>query len=300
MVSTKIEPLTQVSIVIPSYNMGWCLPRAIKSCLKQTVKAKEIIIVDDCSADDTHAIVKHYLTKYPQIKYIRLTHNSGSATAMISGVKAANGDWIAFLDADDELTHDSLSSRLDVISNYSEPDKLGFIYGHVYVQKDSGLKLIKNKLISGYQYPYLTKELSLCQQIVLLVRRETLINSGYPTFILPYATDDDMIMSLAKISEIAYTEKPVAIIHLHESVGRMSNNLKQVAIGTKGLINKYSHDIIQYHGYSRLLLWKIRLLRRYVEAEIQVQHNLLVTFFLKIIYHFLQFIVIHTFDIHWL
>ena len=107
-------------------------------------------------------------------------------------------------------------------------------------------------------------------------------------------------MSLAKISEITYTEEPVAIIHLHESVGRMSNNLKQVAIGTKGLINKYSHDIIRYHGYGRLFLWQLRLFRRYVESEIQVKHNLVITLFLKLIYQTLQFIVLHTFDIHWL
>ena len=298
MVSKKIA--SQVSIVIPSYNMAWCLSRAIKSCLNQSSLPAEIIIVDDCSNDDTSIVVKKLSLKHPLIKYIKLAHNSGAALAMMEGVKAARCDWVAFLDADDELTPDSLSSRLTAISLYPRPTKLGFVYGDVYVQKDSGLKLIKNKHLSGYQYPYLTKELSLCQQIVLLVRRETLLKSGYPTTILPYATDDDMIMSLAKISDITSTMQPVAIIHLHNSTTRMSNNLRQVAQGTKDLIAKYRLDIIHYHGYGRLFLWYLRLFRRYVEAEIQSEHNLVSTFILKLVYQTLQFIVLHTFDIHWL
>lgn len=289
-----------VAIVIPSYNMGWCIKRAIKSCLKQTVKSHEIIIIDDASTDDTTKIVKKLIVKYPIITYIRKAANTGTAQAMMIGVKTAKSEWVAFLDADDELTSNSLESRLTIIQNYPNPEKLGFVYGNVYVEMAEEQKLIKNKLISGYQYPYLTKELSLCQQIVMLVRKKHLLATGYPTITLPSSTDDDMLLSLAKDYEIAYTEEPVAIIHLHNSNTRMTNNLDRVADGTAGLIYKYKTDIVKYHGEIRLLLWYLRLFRRRVEVEIGNGHTLVVATILKIIYQILQFIVIKTFEIHWL
>lgn len=289
-----------VAIIIPSYNMGWCIARAINSCLKQTVKSPEIIVVDDASTDNTATVVKKLASKHPNIRYIRQEQNMGAAQAMMVGVKAAKSNWVAFLDADDELTPNSLSSRLDVIQKHTYPNKLGFVYGNVYVEVEGGLKLIKNKLISGYQYPYLTKELSLCQQIVVLVRKQYLLDSGYPTVYLPSSTDDDMILTLAKRYEIGYTTDPVAIIHLHDSTSRMTNNLDRVADGTAILIAKYKQDIIHYHGYARLMLWYLRLFRRRLEAEIGRGHNIVTTSFLKVVYQVLQFVVRQSFDIHWL
>jgi len=290
----------EVSIIIPAYNMAWCLPRAIKSCLKQTVKPSEIIIVDDGSTDKTKSVMQKLCLEYPHIEYLSLTKNRGAAVAMMTGVKAAKSRWVAFLDADDELTNDSLALRLAAVANYASPAKLGFVYGDVYVKHGDNLKLIKNKYLSGYQYPYLTQELSLCQQIVMLVDRVKLLKSGYPTATLSYATDDDMLMTLAKESEITYTQNPVAIIHLHQSKSRMSNNLDRVAEGTASLIQKYRKDIIHYHGYGRLFLWHLRLFRRRVEAEKTREHNILYSWILKVLYAALQFFVTKTFDIHWL
>ena len=294
-----------VSIVIPTFNMAWCIERAVKSCLKQTVKSPGIIVIDDASTDNTSTVVKKLASKHPNIRYIRQEKNVGAAQAMMVGVKAARSIWVAFLDADDELTPNSLESRLNIIQNYSYPDKLGFVYGNIYVEKEGGLKLIKNKLISGYQYPYLTKELSLCQQIVVLVRKQYLLDSGYPTIYLPSSTDDDMILTIAKKYEIGYTTDPVAIIHLHDSTSRMTNNREYkleifIADGTAGLIAKYKPDIIRYHGYPRLFLWYLRLFRRRIEAEIDKGHNTIFTYFLKVMYQILQYIVLKTFDIHWL
>src|ERR1044072_212389 len=86
-----------VSVVIPTYNSGPYLLEAIDSLLAQTLLPSEIIVVDDGSSDDTPARLKDYRGR---IRYI-YQENMGVSAARNRGIEAANGDFIAFLDADD-------------------------------------------------------------------------------------------------------------------------------------------------------------------------------------------------------
>lgn len=97
--SKQLDKYT-VSIVIPCYNYAKFLPLAIESCLKQTHRPKEIIVVDDGSTDDTAVVAKRY--KKHQIQYI-YQPNAGPSAARNAGVRAAQGEWIICLDADDML-----------------------------------------------------------------------------------------------------------------------------------------------------------------------------------------------------
>jgi glycosyltransferase involved in cell wall biosynthesis len=93
--------LPKVSIVIPTYNSVKSLPKAINSILSQTYHDYEIIIVDDGSIDNTKDVVDEYLKKYPEkIKYF-YQQNKRPAAARNLGIKNANGELSAFLDADD-------------------------------------------------------------------------------------------------------------------------------------------------------------------------------------------------------
>lgn len=89
-----------VSIVIPCYNYAKFLPFAIESCLKQTHRTREIVVVDDGSTDDTAAVAKGY--KQQGVKYIHQA-NAGPSAARNAGVRAARSEWIICLDADDML-----------------------------------------------------------------------------------------------------------------------------------------------------------------------------------------------------
>ena len=87
-----------ISVVIPAYNSARYIARTIESVLSQTLPADEIIIVDDGSTDDTAGVVAKFESK---VKYIHQT-NAGASVARNTGIEAAAGDWIAFLDSDDE------------------------------------------------------------------------------------------------------------------------------------------------------------------------------------------------------
>jgi len=99
----KILPL--VSIIIPTYNRAALLPRAIQSIQKQDVLEIEIIVIDDGSTDETQSLL-HKMNE-PRLRCIRFPENKGIGAARFTGVEAARGALIAFLDSDDEWTEES-------------------------------------------------------------------------------------------------------------------------------------------------------------------------------------------------
>ena len=89
-----------VSIIMPSYNTAKFISETIESVLVQTYTNWELIIVDDCSTDNTDEVVKSFLS-YNRIKYIKNEKNSGAAVSRNRALREAKGKWIAFLDSDD-------------------------------------------------------------------------------------------------------------------------------------------------------------------------------------------------------
>ena len=90
-----------VSIITPTYNCGKYISGTIESVLTQSYVDWEMIIVDDCSTDNTEEIVKRYSEKDSRIQYHCLEKNSGAAVARNFALALAKGTWIAFLDSDD-------------------------------------------------------------------------------------------------------------------------------------------------------------------------------------------------------
>lgn len=89
-----------VSIIMPSYNTGQFIAETIQSVLEQTYQNWELLIIDDCSSDNTDDVVKPFLTD-TRIHYLKNTVNSGAAVSRNYGLREAKGEWIAFLDSDD-------------------------------------------------------------------------------------------------------------------------------------------------------------------------------------------------------
>src|SRR4051812_3407097 len=89
-----------ISVVIPAYNSMDHIAEAIRSALNQTYVPLEVIVVDDGSTDGTGAFVQREFADCPKVKYL-LRKNGGPSAARNTGIAAAVGDWIAFLDSDD-------------------------------------------------------------------------------------------------------------------------------------------------------------------------------------------------------
>ena len=101
-----------VSIIMPSYNTAKYIEESIKTVLNQTYTNWELIIVDDCSTDDTDLIIKPYLED-KRIKYLKNEKNSGAAVSRNYALREAQGKWIAFLDSDDLWHPEKLERQIE-------------------------------------------------------------------------------------------------------------------------------------------------------------------------------------------
>ena len=124
----------KVSIITPVYNSGRFIKNTIDSVLNQTYENWEMILVDDCSTDNSEEIIKEYMNLDSRIKYIKLTENSGAAVARNTAIEASTGRFIAFLDSDDIWFRNKLQKQLDFMIN----NNVGFSFTAYETIKEDG------------------------------------------------------------------------------------------------------------------------------------------------------------------
>lgn len=126
-----------VSIITPVYNSEKYIADTINSVLSQTYKNWEMLIVDDCSKDDTANVIAQF--NDPRIKYFKLSQNSGAAVARNEALEMAQGKYIAFLDADDMWKSEKLEKQLEFMIK----NRIGFSFTSYEILKEQGNKVIK-------------------------------------------------------------------------------------------------------------------------------------------------------------
>jgi glycosyltransferase involved in cell wall biosynthesis len=131
--------MCKVSIIIPYYNSGHTILRALDSVKNQSFKDYEIIVINDGSKDDSEGIVKQYISDNKELKIKRLKQsNKGPAIARNNGMKIAKGEYIAFLDSDDSFE----PNKLEVQIEYMEKNKEIFITSTNYIiEKEDKLRI---------------------------------------------------------------------------------------------------------------------------------------------------------------
>lgn len=103
-----------VSIVIPCYNCSKFVNRAIESVFSQTLTNWELILVNNNSTDDTQVVLNQFCEAYPEFISCILELKPGAPAARNAGLRQAVGDWIQFLDADDELMPEKIATQLEI------------------------------------------------------------------------------------------------------------------------------------------------------------------------------------------
>lgn len=109
----------KVSIIIPAYNVQNEISRCLRSMINQVYKNIEIIVVDDASTDNTRSIIKKYAEKDNRIIPFYQTINKGVSAARNTGLMAATGDYIIFVDSDDEMIPSAIRRLVDVANKYN-------------------------------------------------------------------------------------------------------------------------------------------------------------------------------------
>ena len=209
-----------ISVVIPAYNAAEYIGRAIDSVLAQTRRPDEIIVVDDGSTDDTAGIVETYGS---QVRLIR-QENAGVSAARNTGINAATGEWIAFLDSDDEWLKEKLQLQVELLGR--NPDLVwstaNFIYCHC--GQDYHCQKLDEKtgeaFLNGVDFfeDYFDAYIKAAAGWTgtMIVKRDILKEAGLFQPEQLRFNDEDMWWRIAyRYPRIGYNSKPLAVYHMH-------------------------------------------------------------------------------------
>ncbi|WP_245681272.1 glycosyltransferase family 2 protein [Arcticibacter eurypsychrophilus] len=133
-----------ISVIMPCYNCQSFVSRAIESVLKQTYTDWELILVNNNSADQTQSVLDGYCALYPDKIYTYIEMKPGAPAARNKGLKYAKGEWIQFMDSDDELYSDKIEKQVEIAENTS----CDIVSGAYYLNK-----LVDGKVINTLKVP---------------------------------------------------------------------------------------------------------------------------------------------------
>lgn len=235
-----------VSVVIPTYNRAHLIGRAIQSVLNQTYQNFEIIVVDDASRDNMEEVVKSFSDM--RIRYIRHNKNKGGAAARNTGIRVAAGEYISFLDDDDEFLPEMLEKLLVVIENNNNID-LVFASG----------KVVKDGKVTGdrAKVPWVNriKKEDLIMRIFIadfipiqgtIVRKEKLLKVNGFDESVPSSHDHELWMRLVPICNVHFIDEP--LFNQHFSQKCITTNVKQRLVSQIKIFKKNSNILKSHVG----------------------------------------------------
>ena len=218
-----------VSIIMPSYNTAPFIKETIESVLGQSYTNWELIIVDDCSTDNTDEIVNGYLSDN-RIRYIKNAKNSGAAVSRNRALREAKGKWIAFLDSDDLWEPTKLEKQISFMqekgssfsyTNYIEIDENSAPNG----KKVSGPKKITELGMYSYCWPGCLTVMYDADKVGLIQIEDIKKNNDYA-----------MWLKVCKKADCYLLDETLA--RYRKRSGSISN-----------------------HGYAKLIKWHFKLFR---------------------------------------
>lgn len=227
-----------VSVIIPTYNRPEFLGRALDSVLSQSYTELEVLVVNDGSEQSYDELKAHY--KDERIIWIDLEKNAGVCGARNAGIDAAKGDFVCFLDDDDEFLEDKLKLQVEHFRKFPEID---IVVGDVIFRREDISKVILNRH-EGNQYKEFIKRYSLWGTAIPLIRREILEKGVRFDGRFWMNEDYDFLIQLAKYANFGFVPQPLAIHH--ESKDQFSYNFMRRFKGTLQLFFKYWRQSLSF------------------------------------------------------
>lgn len=221
-----------ISVVIPLYNKGSYIARAINSVLAQTFQDFEVIVVDDGSTDDGAAVIKQF--DDPRIQIIQ-QENMGVSAARNRGIEAARAELVAFLDADDEWLPDFLVTIVNLEKKY--PTAAAFATGVMEIRNGKRVTL-RYKSIPKMPWDGLIPDYfkacflgpPLIRSSSVAIRKQILKDlSGFKEGVY-WGEDQDLWGRIALKYQIAFTNKVYSVIHIHVSQEKYLSRVKKTKI----------------------------------------------------------------------
>jgi len=231
----------RLSVIIPVYNRERTIGRAIQSVLGQTVQDFEIIVVDDHSTDGTRNVLDGF--RDPRIRCLHNGGSQGAAAARNAGITAAGGEYLAFLDSDDEWLPNKLEAQLALLTDPRSDCGLTCT-GFFLVGDGVERTYLASPVASWYRRLHWICDLS--PGTTLIVRRACVADVGLLDEGLPRLEDWDWVLRLSKRYRLAVVEQPLARVHR----GTLPP-ADVVELSTRRFLEKHDNDLRTLGWYYR-------------------------------------------------
>lgn len=247
-----------VSVVIPTRNRCALLERAIQSVLEQTFTDWEIIVVDDASSDQTQSVMEQ--RKSERLLYFRLEEKSGGAVARNTGIAHAQGDYVAFLDDDDEWLPEKLHKQVEYFRRNAQT---GICYtGRCTVRK--GILLLGVGRRYSFRYPphenhfraIMSDNFIGITSSVMIPRSILIEVKGFDER-LPCFQDYDLYIRILKHWKAQGIDEPLVRYYLESDTNHVSFTREKVAFASVYLLEKYENE--QYYSLLKRAIRIINL-----------------------------------------
>tara|TARA_Y100000746_G_scaffold231327_1_gene244888 strand:- start:293 stop:1129 length:837 start_codon:yes stop_codon:yes gene_type:complete len=246
----------KVSVVIPTYNRKHTLTRAIESILTQTIKPLEIIIVDDGSDDGTREWIKE---EYPFIQYLN-QNNSGVSASRNRGIFSANGNWIAFLDSDDEWIPEKLERQLSILR--SDKEAVFCHTNEIWIRNGTRVnQMKKHEKYGGYIFE---KCLDMCRisPSSSIIKKEVFDHIGYFDESLIVCEDYDLWLRIAAHYKVLFLDQPLIKKyggHV-DQLSRVEGGIEKYRIQSlEKILSSKSLNKSQFNSAKEILIKKLNI-----------------------------------------
>jgi glycosyltransferase involved in cell wall biosynthesis len=198
-----------VSVIIPTFNRSSVIIRAINSVLNQSNKDFELIVVDDGSTDETELLLAPLIDS-GSIKYFK-RENRGVSTARNFGVEKSSGEWVSFLDSDDEWLHNKLQEQLDFLKNNSG---LCIVYGQeIWLRNGTRVnQRAVHQKFGGQIFDKCVQQCFIAPSSVMIKANVFHEMGGFDQeFVV--CEDYDLWLKISSLYEVGYISNPIIIKH---------------------------------------------------------------------------------------
>jgi glycosyltransferase involved in cell wall biosynthesis len=190
-----------ISVIIPTYNRAYCLPRAIDSVLAQSHPIEKICVIDDGSTDNTQQLLQ---SNYPQIDYIR-QENKGVSAARNEGIRKIKSQWIAFLDSDDEWLPHKIEKQLFELRQ--QPMYKLIHCDEVWIRNGVRVNAMNKHRKSGGDIFEFCLPLCVISPSASIIQRELLLEVGLFDESLPACEDYDLWLRICSRYPVLYVNE---------------------------------------------------------------------------------------------
>lgn len=248
-----------MTVIMPVYNRGNLLSKSVESVLNQSFLDFELLLIDDCSTDNTWEIINSY--KDPRVKVFKLPFNSGAAAARNLGITKSSGNFVSFLDSDDTFEENFLKISLETLQKTA--NNVGFMWTGRNIINKKGAHQQTWKPTGTSSYLVFLKDIRIGTGAGITLKREVFDKCGKFNEDLPAAEDTEFFFRISQHFDFTYTEECLINIYRNSS-DRLSRSYIRIARAYNIFLKDHYQEIDKDPQLKRIYYYKMMWLNFHI------------------------------------